>query len=73
MACDPHQLSVLSYANGFTLWHYRTNDSQSDIFVKDGYFAPVADMLRVNDAIILNAARGGNSMVFVTNALRGSK
>src|SRR5512132_456361 len=27
MAYSPHDLSVLAYANGFTLWHYTTTDS----------------------------------------------
>jgi hypothetical protein len=26
MAYDPTNLSALSYANGFTLWHYKTTD-----------------------------------------------
>ena len=42
-------LSVLSYANRFTLWHYRS--VAADI-TKDGYFNKVAELLRVSDMII---------------------
>ncbi len=31
MAYDPKRLSVLAYANGFTLWHYLTNDSATAV------------------------------------------
>jgi hypothetical protein len=34
------QLSVLAYANGFTLWHYKTT-SLSDVVIPD-YFIPPA-------------------------------
>ena len=27
MAYDASNLSALTYANGFTLWHYRTSDA----------------------------------------------
>lgn len=47
-------LSVLSYANGFTLWHYRTTDTASTVRTPE-YFAPARDMLRANDLIIINA------------------
>ncbi|MCB1835045.1 MAG: hypothetical protein KDH19_16660 [Geminicoccaceae bacterium] len=54
MTCDPRDLSALSYANGFTLWHYRTGDSVS--LVDDaGYFDSAARMLRVGDFIFVNA------------------
>ena len=26
MAYDPHDLSVVGYANGFTLWHFQSRD-----------------------------------------------
>jgi len=44
-------LSVLAYANGFTLWHYITPDLAADIDTS-GYFADARDMLRVGDFII---------------------
>ena len=53
MAYDPTQLSALSYANGFTLWHYRTDD-QWDKVIDPGYFNSAASMLRAGDMIIVN-------------------
>jgi hypothetical protein len=52
-------LSVLAYANGFTLWHYNTPDAPADL-VRRGAFDPAADMLRAGDIIVANAD-GGDS------------
>ena len=49
-------LSVLAYANGFTLWHYITSDVAADVDTAD-YFADARDMLRVGDFIIANTNR----------------
>lgn len=46
-------LSVLAYANGFTLWHYRADVPLADW--QPDHFQPVADMLRPGDRIILDA------------------
>ena len=50
-------LSVLAYANGFTLWHYRTGDLAADVD-NAGYFSAASDMLRVGDFIFVNAGLG---------------
>jgi hypothetical protein len=49
-------LSVLAYANNFTLWHYVTADAA---VTGGGYFNKASDMLRVNDLILVNANTGG--------------
>jgi hypothetical protein len=49
-------LSVLAYANSFTLWHYTTVDSA---VTGTGYFNNAADMLRVGDLIIANIDTDG--------------
>ncbi|MFH1805361.1 MAG: hypothetical protein ABID63_10790 [Pseudomonadota bacterium] len=51
-------LSVLAYANGFTLWHYITPDFAVDVDTT-GYFNDARDMLRVGDFIIANTNRDG--------------
>lgn len=57
MAFDPAGLSALSYANGFTLWHYRTADTAAD--VDDiGYFNEASKMLRIGDFIFGNTGVG---------------
>lgn len=57
MAYNSNNLSVLAYANNFTLWHYTTTDSS---VTGAGYFNSASDMLRVNDLIISNIATGGS-------------
>ncbi len=51
MAFQAKNLSVLAYANNFTLWHYVTADND---VTGDGYFDKAIDMLCVNDLIIAN-------------------
>lgn len=46
-------LSVLSYANGFTLWHYTTEDTDAKVKAAK-YFDGAADMLRQGDLITVN-------------------
>ena len=53
MAYNAHNLSVLAYANGFTLWHYTTTDADA-VVDTTGYFNRAADMLRVGDMILAN-------------------
>jgi hypothetical protein len=55
MAYNAKNLSVLAYANGFTLWHYGTTDTAATVDTA-GYFDTAADMLRVGDMIIGNVA-----------------
>ncbi len=54
MAYDPKQLSVLAYANGFTLWHYSTCDLLHEV-TDIGYFNKASDMLRTDDRIMVGA------------------
>ncbi len=55
MPFKPTDLSVLAYANNFTLWHYTTTDT---VVTSAGYFNNAVDMLRVNDLIIANFNTG---------------
>lgn len=67
MAFLARELSVLAYANGFTLWHYRT--AGDDLF-SPGYFDSAQELLREGDQIIANttapAARPGLLNLVVT-------
>ena len=47
------ELSVLAYANGFALWHYRT---ATDDLMSPGYFDSAQELLREGDQIIANTA-----------------
>jgi outer membrane protein assembly factor BamB len=68
MAYDSNNLSALTYANGFTLWHYKTPDA-ADAVDTTGYFNDAAGMLRVGDFIFANTGTTGG--VFVVNANAG--
>ena len=59
------ELSILAYANGFTLWHYRTNDRPEQVLSSEcsnpdytGYFAPACDLLRRGDQITVSFGGG---------------
>lgn len=56
-------LSVLSYAQGFTLWHYKARGPLQDTSV-EGFFDAVADTLPIGDMILISASDGGR-VVFV--------
>ena len=64
MSSKPENLSVMAYANGFTLWHYITEDNNKIVF-SDGYFNDVAYMLRSGDMIMMNLNTGGESEAYL--------
>lgn len=47
MAYDPSKLGLLAYADGFSLWHYRSEEP-----IDDGYFPADGEPLRHGDLII---------------------
>ncbi len=55
MAFQNKNLSVIAYANGFTLWHYAANETISTISAT-GYFNDVKTLMNVGDVIIINAS-----------------
>jgi len=58
MAFQSKNLSVLAYANGFTLWHYTTADAAADVDTV-GYFNDAAEMVRVGDMVLANVDTDG--------------
>jgi hypothetical protein len=59
MAFAIRNLSVLAYANGFTLWHYKAGrDPLEQVGARD-FFADAADMLAEGDMMMVSAADGG--------------
>jgi len=58
MAFAARNLSVLAYAQGFTLWHYRAIGSISEVAAPD-YFEEAGDMLAAGDMLLASAADGG--------------
>ncbi|MFN3700106.1 MAG: hypothetical protein ACK4VI_01130 [Alphaproteobacteria bacterium] len=72
MSFKPTDLSVLAYANNFTLWHYITEDAD---VTAGGYFNKASDMLRVNDLMIANTdvenEAGGTTVFYVITGNTG--
>ena len=69
MAYESKNLSVLAYANGFTLWHYATTDTAAAVDTA-GYFNDGADMPRVGDMVMANTDTDGTPAagIFLVNA-----
>ena len=58
MAFSLRDLSVLAYANGFTLWHYRGRGDTIDEVQRPGYLEPARDMLASGDMVMVSATDG---------------
>lgn len=58
MAFAIRNLSVLAYANGFTLWHYKSGKDRLETVCGGNYLADAADMLTAGDLIMTTAADG---------------
>lgn len=59
-------LSVLAYANGFTLWHYKAGDGGLFNARRVGFFNDAADMMAVGDMILVSGVDGGAVIVVAT-------
>lgn len=70
MACDTTNLSVIGYADGFTMWLYKTT-APSDVVREPGYFDLAARTMRMRRGDLLVIHSGVESvqrhtMAFVT-------
>lgn len=57
MSFQNKDLSVIAYANGFTLWHYKTQDKMSEIDM-DYFPKDIVRLMAVGDMIIINSCDG---------------
>ena len=55
MAFANKNLSVIAYANGFTLWHYSAAET-SDTICASGYFNDVKTLMNTGDIVIINGS-----------------
>ncbi|HEX3349505.1 MAG TPA: hypothetical protein VHS58_15520 [Acetobacteraceae bacterium] len=62
-------LSVLAYAQGFTLWHYRTGANGLASASRPGFFDDAADMLNGGDMVLVSSPDGGR--ILCVAATRG--
>jgi len=59
MAFAIRNLSVLAYANGFTLWHYKAGRDQLEQVEALDFFSDASDMLAEGDMMMVSASDGG--------------
>jgi len=65
MAFMNKNMSVIAYANGFTWWHYVSeNETIADI-TADNFFNNVKTLINNGDIIIINATDGTCQAVFI--------
>jgi len=60
MSFSLRNLSVLAYANGFTLWHYKTPQDTVPDTKTPGYFADAADLMAAGDLVMLTTPTAGH-------------
>ncbi len=60
-------LSVLAYAQGFTLWHYKAPLAKLRTLSQPGYFDHAADLLTAGDMMMMSAGDGGR-VAFIADA-----
>ena len=60
-------LSVLSYAQGYTAWHYKAVGIDLADMAVVGFFDACGDMLNVGDTLTISA-RDGVSIVYIAKA-----
>lgn len=58
MAFAVRDLSVLAYANGFTMWHYKTGKNSLNAVRGENFFGDASDMMAVGDMVLVSGAGG---------------
>ena len=58
MAFTLRNLSVLAYANGFTLWHYKAGADTLAAATSPAFFNDTQDLLTCGDIIMISASDG---------------
>ena len=56
-------LSVLAYASGFTLWHYKIGNANLGDCRAHWYFNDASDMFSAGDMILVSGTDGGTILV----------
>jgi hypothetical protein len=70
MAFAIRDLSVLAYANGFTLWHYKTGNDSLDLAAGGNFFADACDMMAAGDMVMISG--GGGARIVCVAAASGN-
>ena len=65
MSFESKDLSVVAYANGFTMWHYETDDKT---IMEEGYFNDAANVMKVGDMLVANVSHGSTLLTVRSNS-----
>lgn len=63
--------SVLAYAQGFTLWHYKASLTPLNAVRQPDYFYAAQDILAIGDMIMVSAADGATVLVVASSHRSG--
>lgn len=58
MSFSLRNLSVLAYANGFTLWHYRAGDEAMAALETETFFTNSGDLMAAGDFVLASGTNG---------------
>lgn len=47
-------LNVIAYANGFTMWHYKSIDDTLETIMTENYFQPIYTLCATGDMVMVN-------------------
>jgi len=72
MAFAVRNLSVLAYANGFTLWHYKAGQDGLARVERPGFFGAAADLLTGGDMLMVSGADGARMLAIVPRGEDGN-
>jgi hypothetical protein len=68
MAFSLRNLSVLAYANGFTLWHYKAEPADHPDMGTPSFFADAGDMLAGGDMMMVSSREGARMLCVLADA-----
>ncbi len=71
MSFTIRNLSVLAYANSFTLWHYKAEGHRLDTIEQCGFFAGADEMLAPGDMMMVSAADGARLLCLMPSEAGG--
>ena len=52
-------LSVLSYAQGYTAWHYKGHGLPLATALAENFFSPACDLMKQGDTVLVSTTTGG--------------
>ena len=62
MKFENRRMSVIAYADGWTMWLYKDMQEPTEEMMHKGFFNPVKDLMAVGDVIYLVGSNGVKHM-----------